>query len=222
MNFAQIADKGLILMVRLIARYTRVMCYNSNESEVILMPKIDYMTKERYEYLNKLIKASNISIDFNTGLITGPRGGHGYINNKGYYMYALYDKKLKKYNQVLQHTIIAISAFGPKIIGKQVDHINNRHSTTYDNRLDNLQLLSPTENRNKFWNAPYRDNSSFSTPVFYISKSEIKLYPTLRNFCKVKNISMVYVEKMERLNKYIPKIKGFVVFIGRQYLSENR
>ena len=145
-----------------------------------------------------------------------------YKNNSGYYMYALYDKKLKKYNQVLQHTIIAISAFGPKIIGKQVDHINNRHSTTYDNRLDNLQLLSPTENRNKFWNAPYRDNSSFSTPVFYISKSEIKLYPSLHNFCKVKNISMVYVEKMERLNKYIPKIKGFVVFIGRQYLSENR
>ena len=103
-----------------------------------------------------------------------------------------------------------------------MDDGKSRDWTTYDNRLDNWQLLSPTENRNKFWNAPYRDNSSFSTPVFYISKSEIKLYPTLRNFCKVKNISMVYVEKMERLNKYIPKIKGFVVFIGRQYLSENR
>ena len=186
------------------------------------MSKIDYITKERYEYLSKLIKDSNISINFNTGLITGPRGGHGYRNNRGYYMYFLYDKNSKKNNQVLQHIIIAISAFGPKIIGKQVDHIDNRHSTTYDNRLANLQLLSPAENRNKFWNAPYRDNSSFSTPIFYISKSEIKLYPTLRNFCKVKNISMVYVEKMERLNKYIPKIKGFVVFIGRQYLSENR
>ena len=136
-------------------------------------------------------------------------------------MYALHDKELKKDVQVLQHIIIAISAFGPKIIGKQVDHIDNRHSTTYDNRLDNLQLLSPAENKNKFWEAPYRDNSNFSTPVFYISKSEIKLYPTLTSFCKAKDISSVYVEKMERLNKYIPKVKGFVVFIGRQYLSKN-
>lgn len=203
-------------------RYFRVMCYNNNESGVLILLKRSYITKERYEYLNELIKASNLSIDFNTGLITGPRGGHGYISNHNYYMYALRDKKLKKDIQVLQHIIIAISAFGSKIIGKQVDHINNRHSTTYDNRLDNLQLLSPTENRNKFWKAPYRDNSNSSTPVFYISKSEIRLYPTLHSFCKAKNISKSYVERMERLNKYIPKIKGFVVFIGRQYLSKNR
>lgn len=205
----------------LLAGYIRELCYNINESEVIILSKINYITKERYEYLNKLIKASNISINFNTGLITGSRGGHGYINNHNYYMYALHDKELKKDVQVLQHIIIAISAFGPKIIGKQVDHIDNRHSTTYDNRLDNLQLLSPAENKNKFWEAPYRDNSNFSTPVFYISKSEIKLYPTLTSFCKAKDISSVYVEKMERLNKYIPKVKGFVVFIGRQYLSKN-
>lgn len=197
------------------------MCYN-NESEVVLLSKVSHITKERYEYLSNLIKTSNLSINFNTGLITGPRGGHGYINNHNYYMYALHDKKLKKDIQVLQHIIIAICAFGPKIIGKQVDHINNRHSTTYDNRLDNLQLLSPVENQRKFWNTPYRDNSSFSTPVFYISKDETRLYPTLHSFCKAKNISKGYVEKMERLNRYIPKIKGFVVFIGRQYLSENR
>lgn len=73
--------RELVKYPMLIVGYIRELCYNINESEVILLPKINYITKERYEYLNMLIKASNLSINFNTGLITGSRGGHGYINN---------------------------------------------------------------------------------------------------------------------------------------------
>lgn len=183
--------------------------------------KHNYITKERYNYIIELVKQSNINVDLDTGVITGKRGGHGYKNNTGYWVFSIYDKNKKKDIILSQHIIIACLGFGEKVIGKQIDHINNNHRIPYDNRLSNLRPITEKENHKKFWDSPYRDNSNFSTPMIYISKTEVKYYSTIISFSREKHISTSYLWKAQKENKYIPKIKGFVVFIGERYLTNH-
>ena len=99
--------------------------------------KHNYITKERYNYIIELVKQSNINVDLDTGVITGKRGGHGYKNNTGYWVFSIYDKNKKKDIILSQHIIIACLGFGEKVIGKQIDHINNKHikfTTNYRKR----------------------------------------------------------------------------------------
>ena len=51
----------------------------------------------------------------------------------------------------------------------------------------------------------------------YISKEEVKYYTSIISFCKGKHISPESISKKEKANEYIPKLKGFVVFIHPRY-----
>lgn len=173
------------------------------------------ITENRYKEIMQLIKDTKLQIDLETGLLTGNQGGHGYKTNKGYLVYSLYNKQKQKDRIILQHDIIACIGFGRKIIGKQVDHINGQHKTYYDNRLKNLQLLTPKQNLNKFWTVDkkQRNQTKSQTQVMYISKKLVKLYPSIVDFCKHYPISKNTLTRYEKANKYIPQIKGFVIYI---------
>jgi hypothetical protein len=57
--------------------------------------------------------------------------------------------------------------------GKQIDHINNNR---LDNRIDNLQLFTPTQNCRK--TLPYKKNSSL--PPGVKKRNENKFYSSIR------------------------------------------
>lgn len=175
------------------------------------------ITEKRYNEVMQGIKYSRVKVDTNTGIITGPKGGQGYKTNTGYWQYWLGMPGKGKYKIISQHIIIACVVFGKAVIGKQVDHIDGRHRTQWDNRASNLQLLTPEENRRKFWNNPKRDQHKSETPLIYISKEEVKYYKSIISFCKIKHISPEYISKKEKANEYIPKLKGFVIFIHPRY-----
>ena len=72
-------------------------------------------------------------------------------NNSGYLYFKIYDKKLEKPKDYLQHRFVYEVFQGPIPSCFEVDHINNFRS---DNRIKNLQLLTPQKNSEKSNNKP--------------------------------------------------------------------
>ena len=68
------------------------------------------------------------------------------INNKGYLGFKIYDKKLEKPRNYLQHRFVyeVFKGVIPKCL--EIDHINNCKK---DNRIKNLQLLNHKQNVEK-------------------------------------------------------------------------
>ena len=72
-------------------------------------------------------------------------------NNSGYLYFKIYDKKLGKPKDYLQHRFVYEVFQGPIPSCFEVDHLNNFRS---DNRIKNLQLLTPQKNSEKSNNKP--------------------------------------------------------------------
>lgn len=113
--------------------------------------EIGKMTKD--EFIAWELASGNISVDASSGRVfshrTGggnpcePRELEGTILN-GYKVVSLREKNVKKQCRV--HRIIWIAVNGIIPDGLVVDHINNIKT---DNRIENLQLLSPSDNSHK-------------------------------------------------------------------------
>ena len=67
-------------------------------------------------------------------------------NNVGYLVFSICDEKLEKPKLYLQHRFVYEVFKGAIPRFFQIDHINNCKT---DNRLKNLQLLTPTQNNQK-------------------------------------------------------------------------
>ena len=72
-------------------------------------------------------------------------------NNSGYLYFKIYDKKLGKPKDYLQHRFVYEVFQGPIPSCFESDHINNVRT---DNRIKNLQLLTPQKNSEKSNNKP--------------------------------------------------------------------
>ena len=72
-------------------------------------------------------------------------------NNSGYLYFKIYDKKLGKPKDYLQHRFVYEVFQGPIPSCFETDHINNVRT---DNRIKNLQLLTPQKNSQKSNNKP--------------------------------------------------------------------
>ena len=64
----------------------------------------------------------------------------------GYFYFSIYDKKLDKRKNYLQHRFVYEVFKGSITSFFEVDHINN---SKFDNRIKNLQLLTPKQNKKK-------------------------------------------------------------------------
>ena len=73
------------------------------------------------------------------------------VNNNGYLRFTICNKKLEKQKGYLQHRFVFEVFKGPIPRFFEIDHINNLKT---DNRIKNLQLLTPTQNRQKSSNKP--------------------------------------------------------------------
>ena len=73
------------------------------------------------------------------------------VNNNGYLRFTICNKKLEKQKGYLQHRFVFEVFRGPIPRFFEIDHINNLKT---DNRIKNLQLLTPTQNRQKSSNKP--------------------------------------------------------------------
>ena len=113
--------------------------------------RIGQMTND--EYVAFELQQGNIAVDFNTGYVYSMRKHqgirtepqrlkgtdiHGYIHHK------IVDGKQRR--SCRAHRIVWIAANGVPPEGMVIDHINNNKS---DNRLCNLQLLTPEDNSHK-------------------------------------------------------------------------
>ena len=72
-------------------------------------------------------------------------------NNNGYLRFTICNKKLEKQKNYSQHRFVYEVFRGPIPSFFEIDHINSIKS---DNRIKNLQLLTPTQNRQKSSNKP--------------------------------------------------------------------
>ena len=90
-------------------------------------------------------------------------------NNSGYCQFSVYDKKLEKPKKYLQHRFVFESIKGVIPDGFVIDHRDNCKS---DNRLENLQLLTPFENHNKSHNQ--------SIISINVKTNEEKVYITIK------------------------------------------
>ena len=67
-------------------------------------------------------------------------------NNKGYLRFKIYNEKLEKRINYSQHRFVFEVFKGPIPKCFEVDHVNN---FKFDNRIKNLQLLTPKQNKQK-------------------------------------------------------------------------
>ena len=72
-------------------------------------------------------------------------------NNSGYLYFSIYDKKLENHVKYSNHRFVYEVFKGPIPKCFEVDHINN---IKLDNRVKNLQLLTPKQNRQKSSSKP--------------------------------------------------------------------
>ena len=73
------------------------------------------------------------------------------VNNNGYLRFTICNKKLEKQKNYSQHRFVYEVFQGPIPRFFEIDH---RNSIRSDNRIKNLQLLTPTQNRQKSSNKP--------------------------------------------------------------------
>lgn len=88
-------------------------------------------------YINIIKILEDISVDFENGIITTPRGTNGTIDGTGYLVF----KKNRIKFQL--HQVLAVYHFGEQCIGMTVNHKNGNK---LDNHKDNLELLTLSDN----------------------------------------------------------------------------
>lgn len=93
------------------------------------------MNEDMYNKICSVLPS--LDIDFDNGIITTPRGGHGTIDSGRYLVFK--NNKIK----FQLHQVLAVHHFGKECIGMTVNHKNG---DKLDNSKDNLELLSLSEN----------------------------------------------------------------------------
>lgn len=91
------------------------------------------------------LKYLNLQVNYDKGLV---KNRNVYSDPDGYMRVSLKDN-INKYHSINVAHIIAYLKYGKdKLLGKQIDHINNKHGL-YDNYPSNLQILSAKDNLKK-------------------------------------------------------------------------
>ena len=122
-------------------------------------------------------------------------------NNSGYLYFKIYDKKLGKPKDYLQHRFVYEVFQGPIPSCFETDHINNVRT---DNRIKNLQLLTPQKNSEKSNNKPIIsiniDNGK-KEDLFLLKKLRLKWVLVLIVFQRFveKNIKQQLQKRMEKI-----------------------
>lgn len=136
----------------IVRRLTPLECERLQGFPSSKMVDVSKMTKDEYIAWN--LAEGNIIADSKSGKVYGTRGPGGCPYNEpkelqgtdvnGYKVVSIRNGATKLQCRV--HRIIWISVHGVIPDGYVIDHINNVKS---DNRIDNLQLLTPSQNSNK-------------------------------------------------------------------------
>ena len=119
--------------------------------------KIDLRIKQRVVFDGKKYYKhqvfSNYAANKNGEIINVKTGKNiRMVNNgNGYLFFAIFNKKLEKRKNYYQHRFVYEVFKGPIPKCLEVDH---RNSIRNDNRIKNLQLLTPTQNKQKSSNKP--------------------------------------------------------------------
>ena len=148
----QIAEQDQLITNSIVRRLTPLECERLQGFPVVRKVKFTEMTKDEYIAWN--LAEGNIIADVNTGRVYSTRGPGGVkldnprelkgSNLKGYLVVNIRNGETKMQCRI--HRIIWIAAHGIIPDGYVIDHINNDKA---DNRLENLQLLTPGENSTK-------------------------------------------------------------------------
>ena len=137
--------KGIVL-----SHYHTRSCLYPNVQGKLSLPsdtptKHNQISKHTLDLIEYGLNTKQITVDFQQGEVNGRPV---YIYPKGYAITSIKDKT-NKYHSVSVAIIIAFVKYGKnKLVGKQVDHINNKHGLN-DNYPSNLQILSSRENLQK-------------------------------------------------------------------------
>ena len=119
--------------------------------------KIDLRIKQRVVFDGKKYYKHQVFSNFaakKNGEIINVKTGKNIrmVNNgNGYLFFAIFNKKLEKRKNYYQHRFVYEVFKGPIPKCLEVDH---RNSIRNDNRIKNLQLLTPTQNKQKSSNKP--------------------------------------------------------------------
>ena len=136
-----------------VRRLTPLECERLQGFPSLLTVKFSEMTKDEYIAYN--IAERNIIVDTENGKVYGTRGPggtklaepkelKGSTLENGYLVVTIVNGETRK--QCRLHRIVWIAANGVVPDGYVIDHINNDKT---DNRLANLQLLTPSDNSTK-------------------------------------------------------------------------
>lgn len=136
-----------------VRRLTPLECERLQGFPSLLTVKFSEMTKDEYIAYN--ITEGNIIVDTENGKVYGTRGPggtklaepkelKGSMLENGYLVVTIVNGECRKQCRI--HRIVWVAANGVIPDGYVIDHINNDKT---DNRLCNLQLLTPEENSTK-------------------------------------------------------------------------
>lgn len=151
----QFVEEGKIIMEEnyyIVRRLTPLECCRLQGFPSILEVDMNEITRD--ELCAIALGNGFIKVDPETGDVYGTRGPGGFVREtpikltgsecNGYRVYSLHVGGIKK--QVRGHRLVWISVYGMIPDGMVVDHINNNKM---DNRISNLQLLTPQQNSTK-------------------------------------------------------------------------
>lgn len=143
---------GALCVDYVVRRLTPVECARLQGFPMVI--EVDTADMTRDELISIALSSGYIIADIENGKVFGTRGPGGVkldkpielhgSNVNGYTVYSIHVDGVKK--QVRAHRVIWIAAHGAIPEGMVVDHIN---SDKTDNRISNLQLLTPQQNSTK-------------------------------------------------------------------------
>lgn len=154
------------------------------------------------------LSSKQIKVSYEEGLVSFGKGyaSNGSPDTSGYYAVHIRDKENNDH-KVRVHLIIAYLKYGEDLLGKQVDHINNKHGIN-DNTPDNLQLLTHYTNVTKEKDMTACKAYDMDTAKVTYAKSINSLADQL-GLKSAAIHSALYKEKSHRASHYLIQRVGF-------------